>query len=193
MKPLRPQTLPALEAAIWHELAQALSTKGHGWRLGVLATVQEEGGSLQAQARNVVLRDIDVETRTLLIYTDARSPKVRHIHAYPEGQLVLWSAPLSWQLRLSVSLQVETSGLRVSSRWAQLKLTPAAQDYMTPWPPGSPLAGESAQPLEPERKSRDHFAVITAKVKALDWLELHPEGHRRARFAGASGGVWLTP
>ena len=44
----------------------------------------------------------------------------------------------------------------------------------------------------PERASRDHFAVITAQVLSLDWLELHADGHRRAHF-GPAGAQWLQP
>jgi hypothetical protein len=180
-------TLPDVEAAVWRELAEAVRSKGphaHPWRVGVLATVNDGA----ADARSVVLRDLDTTMRTLLIYTDARSPKVQQVQAHPEGMLVLWSGPLGWQLRLRVELAVETAGLRVSSRWAQLKLTPAAQDYLSPLPPGTALSAAPA----PERTSRDHFAVIAARVVALDWLELHRQGHRRARF-DAAGAAWLTP
>ena len=181
----RLETLPAIEEAIWRELGRAVRTKGHGWRLGVLATVNHGA----ADARSVVLRDLELQSRSLLIYTDSRSPKAQQLQAEPQGKLVLWSDALGWQLRLSVTLTLETSGLRVSSRWAQLKLTPAAHDYLSPLPPGSVLSGSA---LAPERTSRDHFAVIAARVEAVDWLELHPEGHRRARF-DAAGSAWLTP
>jgi hypothetical protein len=40
--------------------------------------------------------------------------------------------------------------------------------------------------------ARSHFSVIVAQVLAIDWLELHPEGHRRALFSGVSG-QWLQP
>jgi len=76
----------------------------------------------------------------------------------------------------------------VSSRWARIKLTPAAQDYISPLPPGSPLGAVPA----PERQSREHFAVLTARVQSIDWLELHAEGHRRASF-DATGRRWLAP
>ncbi len=180
----RLDSLPAVEDAIWRELGRAVRTKGHGWRLGVLATVDGDA----ADARSVVLRDLEAASRTLLIYTDSRSPKARQIQAQPRGMLVLWSEPLGWQLRAQVSLTIETSGLRVSSRWAQLKLTPAAQDYLSPLPPGSAMGAAAA----PERTSRDHFAVVAAHVEALDWLELKPQGHRRARF-DAAGSAWLVP
>jgi hypothetical protein len=34
--------------------------------------------------------------------------------------------------------------------------------------------------------------VVTAQVTAVDWLELHAEGHRRARF-DQQGARWLAP
>ena len=46
--------------------------------------------------------------------------------------------------------------------------------------------------VAPERASREHFAVVTAKVRSVDWLELHADGHRRAHF-GADGAQWLQP
>jgi len=175
--------LAAIEAGVWRELEAALRRKDHAWRSGVLATTDGEA----ADARTVVLRELDVATRTLRLYTDARSAKVAQIAAHPQGTLVLWSPALSWQLRLKLKLEVESSGLAVSSRWARLKMMPAAQDYMSPWPPGSALE----QPAL-ERGSRDYFAVVTAQISAIDWLELHADGHRRALF-DSRGQRWLAP
>lgn len=175
--------LQALEAAIWGQLALAVRARDHAWRVGVLATV--DAGA--ADARSVVLRDLQAEERTLIFYTDARSPKARQIGAQPAGTMVLWSRELGWQLRARVELSLATSGLEVSSRWARMRVTPAAQDYLSPLPPGSPVE----HPV-PERGTREHFAVVSARVRSLDWLELHPEGHRRARFDD-TGACWLVP
>ena len=192
---VRLESLADIEAAVWRELAQALRDKQHGWRVAVLATVNGQG----ADARSVVLRDLDATSRTLLMYTDARSPKAAQLATHPNGTLVLWSAALGWQLRLRVALSLETSGLRVSSRWARLKLTPAAQDYLSPLPPGTAVGsdggsgeGKRVGDITPERQSREHFAVLAAQVQSVDWLELHPDGHRRALFSATSA-VWLTP
>lgn len=176
-------TLPDIETAAWAELAACVSHKAHPWRVGVLATTD---GAV-ADARSIVLREVDVQTRTLVFFTDARSPKVRQIDSHPEGTLVLWSQPLGWQLRLRVLLSLETSGLAVSSRWARLKMSPAAQDYLSPLAPGSTLDHPA-----PQRGTREFFAVASAQVTAMDWLELHAEGHRRALF-GADGGRWVSP
>ena len=183
----RLDSLDEIEAAVWRELALAVSTRGHPWRLGVLATRAGDG----VDARSIVLREIDVAARELLLYTDARSPKARQVQAHPEGVLVLWSQALGWQLRLRLALELQTAGLAVSSRWARLKMTPAAHDYLSPLPPGSTIAAPLPA-TAPQRQSRDHFAVIAAQVRDIDWLELDARGHRRAVFDGVSP-RWVTP
>ncbi len=187
--PPRLATLPEIEAAVWRELAQATQQRGHAWRTATLATVaMADDGTPQPEARSVVLRDCDAAARRLLVYTDDRSAKAMQARQWPAGVIVCWSPPLAWQLRLHTRLELHTHGLMVSSRWAQLKLTPAAQDYLSPLPPGAPL---DAPPV-PERGTREHFAVVECQVESLDWLELHADGHRRARFDGA-GARWLNP
>lgn len=183
----RPDSLAAIEHACWQELARAVRLREHAWRVMALATV--EGG--EPQARSVVIRDVSAEERALLFYADARSPKVAQAQRQPCATLLAWSRELSWQLRLRVQLTVQTSGLEVSSRWAQLKMTPGAQDYLSPLPPGTPLPGQAAAG-RPERSSREHFALVRADVQSLDWLELHADGHRRAYF-DAGGARWLQP
>jgi pyridoxamine 5'-phosphate oxidase len=180
----RIETLALIEARCWQELQLAAQQPGHEWRTPVLATVDGD----EAQARTVVLREVDAPARALVFYTDARSAKVAQIQARPTGTLLCWSSRIGWQLRLRVRMDVQTSGLQVSSRWARLKLTPAAQDYLSPLPPGSPVSDR----LAPERATRNHFAVVSAHVLGVDWLELHADGHRRARF-DADGAAWLQP
>jgi pyridoxamine 5'-phosphate oxidase len=180
----RIDSLALIETQVWQQLERATQQRDHEWHTLVLATVRDG----EAQARTVVLRETDATARELVFYTDARSAKVAQIEAQPVGTLLCWSSRLGWQLRMRVQLQVQASGLAVSSRWARLKLTPAAQDYLSPLPPGSPMSRRA----EPERASRNHFAVVTAMLLSLDWLELHADGHRRAHF-GPDGAQWLQP
>lgn len=179
----RLESLTAIEAALWRELAAAPGDKTHPWRTPVLATTDGEAGD----ARTVVIRETDAEARSLLLYTDARSQKAAQIARHPLGTLVLWSPALSWQLRLRVRLELQTDGLAASSHWARLKLAPGAQDYLSALPPGSALDSAIGA-----RGERAHFALIEAAVQTVDWLELHADGHRRARF-GADGARWLQP
>ncbi len=185
--------LPMLEAMIWTELDRAVRGIGapgrpaHPWRRAAFATVGEDG----PEVRSVVLRDIQVDRRELVFYADARSPKVAQLRADPRGQLLCWSEPMGWQLRLRCRVEVATDGLDVTTRWARIRHRPAAHDYLSPLAPGSPLEAPAA-PLAPERV-RESFAVLTARVEAIDWLELHAQGHRRARFAIGHSPQWLVP
>ena len=179
--------LDAVEAAVWSTLAGCPGDRAHPWRTPVLATADAAG---RPDARTVVVREVDASRRTLTIFTDARAGKTVQIAAQPAGVLVHWSPALGWQLRLAVTLSVQTDGLAVTSRWARVKMSPGAQDYLSPLAPGAPLG--SATPPTRHVDQREHFAVITAEVTALDWLELHAEGHRRAVF-DAAGARWVQP
>ncbi len=179
----RIESLHLVETACWSELARAALERDHGWRVMTLATVSGE----RAEARSVVLREARHEFRELLFYTDDRSPKLKQIAAHPLGTLLAWSPRMGWQLRLRVHLQQLDHGLEVSSRWARMKLSPSAQDYLSPLAPGMALDRQSD-----ERASREHFAVVSARVEAMDWLELHADGHRRAMFDGTDA-RWVQP
>ena len=171
----RPDSLAAIETAVWHQLSHCVADKAHPWRTPVLATINGD----MADARTVVLREVDARTKQLLIYTDERAGKVHQLLNHPRGTLVMWSPALGWQLRCRVRLSLEMSGLAASSRWARIRLSPAAQDYLSPLPPGTPLQGQAtAHPPV----ARAYFAVVDATVESLDWLELHADGHRRAIF-----------
>jgi hypothetical protein len=187
MKP-RLQTLAEVEAAAWRELAAAVSDKRHAWRSPVLATTDGEC----ADARTVILRGASPDDRRLVVYTDQRSAKVEQLRTHPRGTLVMWSPTLGWQLRCQVQLSMKDSGLDTLSRWAGIKLSPAAQDYLSPLPPGTALDQAEAAPMAPDREGLAFFAVIDAQVLAMDWLELHRGGHRRAVF-DAEGARWVQP
>lgn len=176
-------TLSDIEAAVWQALEACVADKTHPWRTPVLATVDVD----RADARTVVLRELDLRRRQLLIYTDERAGKVHQLLNRPHGMLVMWWPERGWQLRCRVRLALEMSGLAASSRWARIRLSPGAQDYLSPrapgavLPPGRAQAPAAAPPPHPPVE-RAYFAVIDATIETLDWLELHADGHRRAIF-----------
>jgi pyridoxamine 5'-phosphate oxidase len=180
-------SLDTIAAEVWRQLGAAVRDRNHAWRTPVLATTN---GNF-ADARSVILREADPLTQQLRIYSDHRAAKVAQLLSHPEGTLVMWSPALGWQLRCRVRLALEDDGLAVSSRWARVKLSPAAQDYLSPEPPGAPLPAATPAPTH-DAVARSHFCVVVAEVLAIDWLELHPERHRRAVFDG-NGARWLQP
>ena len=178
-------TLDAIEARVWLQLAGCVGDKAHAWRTPVLATVNGDC----AEARTVILREVDMARKRLLAYTDERASKVGQFLRTPHGTFVMWSPQLGWQLRCRVRLSVEMSGLSTSSRWARIRLSPAAQEYLSPLPPGTPLP---ALPPTHTALEREYFSVINAEVTSIDWLELRAEGQRRAQLC-VEGNQWLQP
>lgn len=185
--------LAEIEAAVWSELRQAAGDSRHEWRTPVLATVGEDAnGEPVGDARTVVLREVDADARRLIVYTDSRAAKAGQLKARPAATLLMWSKRLSWQVRCRAICEVVDDGLAVSSRWAQIRLSPAAaQDYLSPQAPGSEVTATPQEPT-PALSRRECFAVITAHVTRVDWLELHRDGHRRALF-GDGNRRWLQP
>jgi pyridoxamine 5'-phosphate oxidase len=180
-------SLDAVLAEVWRQLALAVHDKSHAWRTPVLATRDGEA----VDARTVILREVRSGEQQVMFYTDPRAGKVQQLLAQPQAMLVLWSPLLGWQLRLRVDLSLQTAGLDVTSRWARVKVSPAAQDYLSRQAPGTPLAEQSMDEV-PHPDSGVFFGVVTAQINSLDWLELHARGHRRARF-DSQGSRWLQP
>jgi hypothetical protein len=179
----RIETLGMIQSACWRELERASYERDHEWRCIGLGTVSDAGPEL----RTVILREVLEHENRLTFFTDARSPKVAQIEARPEASLLAWSRALGWQIRMKARLSVDANGPQVAARWEQLRSTAAAADYLSPWPPGTPMSSMAPQPGE-----RSHFAVVNATVLSIDWLELHPAGNRRALF-DAQGMRWLNP
>jgi pyridoxamine 5'-phosphate oxidase len=187
------EELRAQDTALWAELVRAVGLREHPWRHPVLATTCATRG---AQARTVVLREADPADRVLTVYTDTRTPKVAQLGHDPRAQIVCWSAALGWQLRLSCMVTRETDGLGVTSRWATLRHTRAAQDYLSPLAPGSALSAPGDAPETGPGAVRGTFTLLRARVLEMDWLALDPAGHRRAVFDyrdAAPFARWLVP
>lgn len=189
--------LAQIEARIWVELDDAVRRRAspgepaHEWRRAVLATQDAQG----PQARSIVLRDAHLDNRELVFYADARSAKVQQLRQDPRAVLLCWSEALGWQLRMRCRVEVETTGLDVTARWARIRHSPAAHDYLSPMAPGTPLTDAHGVPVDaphPPERLRETFAVLSACVESIDWLELHELGHRRALF-DTQGARWLVP
>lgn len=158
---------------IWMELQRAAHDRHHDWRTPVMTSVDAQGSP---QARTVVLREVDTVARQLTFYTDSRSPKVAELQAAPQSALVFWSKRLSWQLRVSARVRVDTAGPLLDVAWARVSQSAAAGDYLSATAPGSPLHLHNNN--APDKQH--NMAILVAQVDVMDWLELARSGHRRA-------------
>jgi hypothetical protein len=191
------QTPEEIRPQIWKELGRASLDRHHEWRTPVLSSTDAEG---LADARTVVLRQVDAGAELLTFYTDSRSPKVAQLQAKAPAMLVFWSTRLSWQLRVRVVCSVITSGPEVEALWQRVSQSAAAGDYLSPLPPGAVLPQgsgtanvETASVETAKAPASTHgFALLRAQVLRMDWLALSREGHRRAQLSG-NAWEWLTP
>lgn len=182
--------LEAIHDATWDLLVRGVRDRSLLAHTPVLATVDTKA---RPQARSVVLRGCTPETRTLHVHTDRRSAKASEIEAQPRGAVHVYEPGEKIQLRLDVALSLATSGPLVEARWEASHAGSRACYAVAPGP-GTPL--DDPRQASFEGDGRAHFAVITARVEALEWLFLSAHGHRRARFTyGAAGRTqtWLTP
>lgn len=183
----RLETPEEIQSQIYKELVRATCDRHHAWRTPALATTTYEG---VPNARTVVLRKVQKDQESTVcdgfeIYTHGLSPKVSELQHQPRACLLFWSAKLSWQLRVMVDVSIHAEGPDVVSLWQTLKHSRAAGDYLGETAPGQPLS-VGTDDLEPLPSLFDapvcYFAVIRAKVMAMDWLELGRGQHRRARI-----------
>jgi hypothetical protein len=174
----------ALRQRLWQELHRAAVDRHHDWRTPVLATTGLDG---LAQARTVVLREVRRIDQQLLVYTDARSPKVAELLAQPVASLLCWSPRLHWQLRLQLRFSVSRNDAEASAAWERVRQSPSAGDYLAARAPGEQLR-ETPEPL----LETPQLAVLLGEVLTMDWLELGRAGHRRAKL-DAQRVEWLVP
>ena len=139
----RPSTLTEIEAAVWQQLDAAVNDKAHEWRTPVLASVNGDA----ADARVIVLREVDARQKQLLFYTDERAGKVAQLLNHPRGMVVMWSRALGWQLRCHVRLALEMSLHEDSERRA---LEGELAELETAWRRAEEIAAIADDLLVPE-------------------------------------------
>ncbi len=181
------QSADEITHQIWKELERASRDRHHEWRTPVLATADKTGG---VNARTVVLRNVEIPSQRLHIYTDTRSLKVAELDNQADAMFVFWSTRLSWQLRARVNVTVLKDGPVIEGLWQQVKHSPSSKDYLSGRPPGTTLIEPNGERVA--ESEQVNFALINAQVVEIDWLELAKAGHRRAKITNQSF-EWLTP
>ncbi|CAH0268244.1 pyridoxamine 5'-phosphate oxidase family protein [Roseomonas sp. CECT 9278] len=173
-------------------LAAGAADRRSAFHTPTLATRALDGAP---SLRTVVLRRFDRAARVVSLHTDRRSPKAAEIAAEPRVALHGYDAGRQVQLRLAGAARLHVDGALVEAAWAASRATSRAT-YATAQGPGAPVPAPPPAPRDTEA-GRAHFAVVTLRIDALDWLQLAAEGHRRARFAWDPAGVlsagWVAP
>ncbi|MEM1086862.1 MAG: pyridoxamine 5'-phosphate oxidase family protein [Pseudomonadota bacterium] len=170
--------LSEIETNTWNLLGRAVVDKRSPLRWFTFATVSPDG---QPEARTVVLREIDRDTRRITLFTDRRALKVAALQANSKTECHFFDSRKMLQFRLSGVASILTDG----SRWQALfdKVPDhALGDYSALIAPGTSGTMDSDSAL-----AADYFTVIDISVQSLDWLSLSRDGHQRARFIWHEG------
>ena len=187
----------AILGDLWDRLEEAAARGKPAFHLPTLATVAADGSPA---ARVVVLRHADRNAGVVGCHADARSPKVREIVANPAAAWVFYDRPGKLQARVTGRTEVIADGPAFDAAWAAT--TPSARRcYLGPFAPGAaadgpepnvPPAFAGRDPTDAEsRPGRANFRLLRTTARAIDWLHLAHDGHRRARFTrDDAGGAW---
>ncbi|CAB3792410.1 hypothetical protein LMG28688_03505 [Paraburkholderia caffeinitolerans] len=188
---------------VWFMLDSGANAGAHGgaarspFTMLQAATVGLDGAP---KVRTIVLRGASMEGGTLTFYTDVRSEKVAELRKDSRISLVGCDLNAGIQIRLegvarlAASLEERLALWNVSRphslivyRAARTPGTPIAlpqEAYIASASPGDSMAGF------------ENFCVITVDVQKIDYLDLSPDGHKRAQFSRCSGawqGGWVVP
>lgn len=197
--------LTQLEQDSWQQLALALTPEkdrsaGDGFKTMTLATCMSRG----ADARTVVLRQVDATRKYVWFHTDARSEKVLQLEAFPMAALLLWDDQRQVQLRLTVETRLHTDDYMADEHWKTL-WAGGRKSYLSEQTPGSEQPhpypgfpehlGEDLPSEEESEDGRKNFAVIECRVLVMEYLHLGRSGQTRARFQYEPEArmVWLAP
>jgi pyridoxamine 5'-phosphate oxidase len=195
------QTLSEILAEAWAMLSRSMTEAEHPFHTPVLGTIGRYGSSL----RTVVLREVVPSERYLSCYSDRRAAKVADLLTHPQASWLFYDPGQQIQLRLGGRATLHFTDQLADRAWAKVGLN-SRKNYLSLQRPGTPLANPGSglpetfdsrnlSPVESEA-GRKHFAVIVCQITFLDWLQLNPDGHRRAQFIWENDKLrsnWVTP
>lgn len=197
--------LEGLHDLIWTSLANGVQEASHPWCFGFFSTValsSNDGSGPIPNTRTVILRRVQLASRSLDFHTDGRSGKVQEMEAASHVSWLFYDVASKIQLRLQGRAEV-IKGSIADAAWNNTPLQ-SRSSYLSVTSPGERVAEQQPPDLtdrdttlsESER-GRQYFRVVRTTVQSLDWLYLREMGHVRAAIAyGQSGecsASWLVP
>lgn len=196
-------SLSDLEKTCWQQLDQSIrsdNSAAASFRNMTVATCTSRG----ADARIVVLRDVDVQHKYIWFHTDARTEKVLQLEEFPQAKLLFWDDKEQVQLRLTVETRLHTDDYLADEQWEKVH-DGSVRSYLSEPMPGSeqshPYPGfpdhikQGAITPDDRSAARLNFAAIECRVLCMEYLKLSKQGQTRALFQyePVSKTTWLAP
>lgn len=169
------------------------SNRRSGFHTCSVATLREDG---RPTVRTVVLRGFREEARELVFHTDMRSGKAAEILKNPAIAMLFYDPEQKIQIRLDCHARIDSRNDTSLASWQKSRAM-SRVCYAQAAAPGTMLNGATAMgPQLLDDLAYENFAVVSARIEALDWLYLAVQGHRRAYFTWGEGEpaqTWLAP
>jgi len=160
--------------------------KKHSFRYVYLATIADG----KPHQRTVVLRDV-VQDKHPIIYTDARSNKVKELKENPNASLIMYNHKKLMQISLSGKIKRIDSGDYYDNSWSRVQGN-SQNDFITDRAPGTPIKN----PDEVDYMAQEHhFMILKLVPDKIEYLQLKRPHHIRAVFKAENNwqGQFLTP
>ncbi|MEE2834475.1 MAG: pyridoxamine 5'-phosphate oxidase family protein [Myxococcota bacterium] len=189
------EALETIEQSIWRQLRRAVKDRRSPGHTPTVASIGPDGAPRQ---RTVVLRGCDVQARTLMFHTDARSPKWQQLGADPRVAMHFYFPKPKLQYRVQGIAQLEHGTPATQAKWDSMNSS-ARDCYRVQTAPGTPIPAPRSRKQETAGALGGYpaFARIHVHVASIDWLYLAAVGHRRAQFVWAEDGSvtqrWVAP
>ncbi len=199
LRPFRPMPahyddLDAVLAMAWECLARGAADRRSGFHTANVATIRADGWPT---VRTVVLRRFNRDRRILAFHTDVRTRKFDEIARDPRLTLHFYDPQQKIQMRLDCMAELHAADEITREAWQRSRpMSRACYAQMSH--PGASLenGGDAALSALDEAAAYANFAVVFARIEALDWLYLAAAGHRRAAFDWRGPEMtqtWLAP
>lgn len=165
----------------WKALHAISKDKKHPFNTCTLATIGENSTIKQ---RTVILRGV-TESNSLLIYTDLRSKKVKHLKKNPKASLLFYDPKIQLQLVLEGEILVHTND-RLWEKHKNKIEGNAVNNYNSQIAPGKAILN----PMTVDRVEKLHFGLLEFIPYKMQYLKLKEDSnHIRAKFQ-LKEGTW---
>ncbi|MBT3520575.1 MAG: hypothetical protein HOA86_02450 [Gammaproteobacteria bacterium] len=182
---------------IWDELEASLEVGGHPFHIFSISTIFNN----KPDSRNVVLRNVNRNNKSVTFHTDTRSNKISQIKNDNNVCALFYDSAKKIQIRAYGSISIETDELLIKDRWKQSKKM-SKLCYLHKSAPGKKIDNakdylydeDDLQDIEVGIKN---FSVINIKFNKIDWLNLSHKGHERIIINFTNGDnikfEWVAP
>jgi pyridoxamine 5'-phosphate oxidase len=167
---------------IWNELNLSLNTSNHPFHIFSVSTIKDN----KPDARNVVLRSVEKEKRTITFHTDKRSKKIKQIYNSPDTCALFYDQQKKIQLRIYGKISINDDSNNIKERWNKSR-DMSKLCYLNKISPGDKISSSKEYLYEKDDLNNintgiNNFSIIDINIESIDFLNLNHKGHERIIF-----------